>query len=170
MDLSKIISVAGKPGLFKIITQSRGGVVVESLTDGRKMAIGQTQRVSTLSDISIYTTEGDVPLKDIFAKIIAQTGGKDVSVDLNNNNALRTYFIELVPDHDQDRVYVSDIKKLIKWYSNLRDKNLLGIEEQPAPKKAKAPAKSKSTKVAKEEPAGEESATVEEPTATVEKE
>jgi hypothetical protein len=173
MDLSKIISVAGKPGLFKILTQSRGGVVVESLTDGRKMAIGQTQRVSTLSDISVYTTEGDVPLKDILSKIIAHTGGKEVAVDLNNNNALRAYFTELIPDHDQERVYVSDIKKLIKWYATLREKNLLGIEEEAAPKKtkSKAPSKAKASGKSKVEETPEaETTTTEEPSSAAEKE
>ncbi len=140
MDLSRILSITGKPGLFRILTQSKGGVVVESLLDGRRMAIGQTQRVSTLSDISIYTTEGDVPIKDIFAKIAEHTKGAAIDVDMNNNDALRSFFTEMVPTHDEDRVYVSDIRKMVKWFNTLQGKNLLievavdevAVDEVPA--------------------------------------
>jgi len=135
MDLSQIISIAGKPGLFRIVNQSRGGVVVVSLQDGRKMAIGQTQRVSSLSDISIYTVEGDEPLKDIFAKIHAHTEGKEVDIDLKDQSALRDFLYEILPDHDDERVYASDIKKIVKWFNTLLEKDLLDFSDEETDKK-----------------------------------
>jgi hypothetical protein len=128
MDLSKIISIAGKPGLFKIINQSRGGVVVVSLTDGKKMAVGQTQRVSSLSDISVYTLEGDEPLPEIFSKILETTGGEALDIDLKDQEALRGFLLEILPEHDEERVYPSDIKKMVKWYNLLLKKDLLKSE------------------------------------------
>ena len=130
MDLSKILSIAGKPGLFKIMNQSRGGVVVTSLNDGRKMVVGQTQRVSTLSDISIYTLDGDEPLKNIFKAMMEKSEGKAVEVDFKDDDALREYLFRIFPEHDEDRVYPSDIKKIIKWFNLLLEKGLLEIEEE----------------------------------------
>jgi hypothetical protein len=132
MDLSQILSIAGKPGLFKILNQSRGGVVVTSLNDGKKMVIGQTQRVSTLSDISIYTLEGDEPLANIFEKMRKQSDGKEVEVEFKDPDALREYFFRIFPEHDEDRVYPSDIKKMIKWFNLLLEKGLLDsvVEEK----------------------------------------
>jgi len=129
MDLSKILSIAGKPGLYKVESQSNRGVVVSSIQDGKKMAIGQTQRVSTLSDISIYTMEGDEPLKDIFEKIYERTEGKAVDIDIQNKQDLRDFFLEVLPDHDEERVYASDIKKMIKWFNLLLEKDMLDFSE-----------------------------------------
>lgn len=129
MDLSKILSIAGKPGLYKVESQSNRGVVVSSIQDSKKMAIGQTQRVSTLSDISIYTIEGDEPLKDIFEKIYERTEGKAVDIDIQNKQDLRDFFLEVVPDHDEERVYASDIKKMIKWFNLLLEKEMLDFSE-----------------------------------------
>lgn len=130
MDLSQIISISGKPGLYQIINQSRGGVVVVSLQDGRKMAIGQTQRVSSLNDISVYTVEGDEPLGDIFIKIHEYTEGKAVDIDLRDQKALREFLYEILPDHDEERVYASDIKKMVKWFNLLLEKDLLKFESE----------------------------------------
>jgi len=131
MDLSKILSIAGKPGLFRILSQSRGGVVVESLTDGKKFSIGQTQRVSTLSDISMFTWDGDMPLKTIFESIQKLEKEGSIDPDFSDSAALRTFFLTVLPEHDTERVYVSDIKKLVKWYKMLQDKNLLDAEITP---------------------------------------
>ena len=141
MDLSQILSIAGKPGLFKILNQSRGGVVVTSLDDGKKMVVGQTQRVSTLSDISIYTLEGDEPLANIFAMMKKQSGGKEIEVDFKEPDALREYFFRIFPEHDEDRVYPSDIKKMIKWFNLLLDKGLLESTEEEKEEESEAEAK-----------------------------
>ncbi|MFT6997056.1 MAG: hypothetical protein ACJAQ4_000801 [Cryomorphaceae bacterium] len=138
MDLSQILSIAGKPGLFKILNQSRGGVVVTSLNDGKKMVVGQTQHVSTLSDISIYTLEGDEPLSNIFEMMREQSDGKEVEVDAKDPDALREYFFKIFPEHDEDRVYPSDIKKMIKWFNLLLEKGLLEKEEEEKKEEPKA--------------------------------
>ncbi len=138
MDLSNILSIAGKPGLYKVVSQSRGGVVVTSLQDGRKMSIGQTQRVSSLSDISIYTEEGDEPLADIFTTMFKNSDGKAIDVNMKDNSDLRNYFLEILPDHDEERVYASDIKKMIKWFNLLLEKGELSIEESAEESKEEA--------------------------------
>jgi len=131
------LSITGKPGLFKILNQSRGGVVVTSLNDGKKMVVGQTQRVSTLSDISIYTLEGDEPLSNIFKMMKDQSDGKEVEVDFKDPDALREYFFRIFPEHDEDRVYPSDIKKMIKWFNLLLEKGLLESTEEEKEEESK---------------------------------
>jgi hypothetical protein len=138
MDLTQILSIAGKPGLFKILNQSRGGVVVTSLNDGKKMVVSQTQRVSTLSDISIYTLEGDEPLSNIFEMMREQSGGKEVEIDAKDPDTLREYFFKIFPEHDEDRVYPSDIKKMIKWFNLLLEKGLLEKEDEEKKEELKA--------------------------------
>ena len=130
MDLSKILSIAGKPGLFQIVNQSRGGVVAKSLIDGKKVSIGQTQRVSTLSDISIYVEGGDEPLVNILKTIYESNGGKEIDIDLKDTDALRNLLREVLPEHDEDRVYASDIKKMVKWYNLLHKNDLLDFSEE----------------------------------------
>lgn len=132
MDLSKILAISGKPGLYKILSQSKGGVIIESLIDGRRMAVGQSQKVSTLSDIQIYTTGEEVPLSEVFSKFADKAKGKDIDVDVNDNNALRAFFADVLPDHDQDRVYASDIRKMLKWFILLQSKNLITEDAEPA--------------------------------------
>ena len=130
MDLSKILSIAGKPGLYQIVSQSRGGVVAKSLIDGKKMSIGQTLRVSTLSDISIYVEDGDEPLHNVLKHIHEIYGDKELEVDLKDSDALRSFLREVLPEHDEDRVYTSDIKKVIKWYNMLLENDLLDFTEE----------------------------------------
>lgn len=129
MDLSKILSIAGKPGLYQIINQSRGGVVAKSLLDGKKISIGQTQRVSTLSDISIYVEDGDEPLLNVLKTIRETYGDKELDIDLKDTDALRDFMSEMLPEYDEDRVYASDIKKMVKWYNLLLKNDLLDFTE-----------------------------------------
>ncbi len=143
MDLSKILSIAGKPGLFKVLHQTRSGVVVVSLTDGKKMSIGQTQRVSTLSDISVYKVDGDEPLKNIFESMLAYGKGAQLDIDVKDDNGLRSFFEEIIPDFDKDRVYTSDIRKIVKWYNTLLEKGLLEPSEEDEKKEEETPAKAK---------------------------
>ncbi len=141
MDLSEIISIAGRPGLFKIVNQSRNGVIVTSLTEGKKMAIGQTQRVSALSDISVYTFEGDVLLGEIFKSMYEKTGGEPVVIPMKEDVEVRDFFTEVLPDHDEERVYHSDIRKIIKWFNLLLDKGLLSFETEEPESPEAAPEK-----------------------------
>ena len=125
MNLESIISVTGKPGLYKVLSQIKNGLVVESIVDGKKMPIHATDKVSALSDISIYTNDGDMPLADIFEVIFKKTEGK-VAVNHKANAAeLKNFMAEVVPNYDEDRVYNSDLKKLFQWFNMLVEKGLL---------------------------------------------
>lgn len=128
MDLQGIISVSGKPGLYKIVSRNRGGIIVESLLDAKKMPVNSASKVSALEDISMYTYQEDVPLKDILAKIYAHTDGKQAIDPKSSNNELFDFFREVLPDFDEDRVYASDVKKLFTWYNLLLEQNMLDAE------------------------------------------
>ena len=122
MEYSDIASVAGKGGLFKVIKPTRTGVILESLdSDKKKLIANATQRISVLSDISIYTTdqEGSRPLADIF-KTIHEEFGDDPGIDsTSDTDELKAFLKHILPDYDETRVYPSDIKKLISWYKIL---------------------------------------------------
>jgi len=138
MEIAEIAAVSGKSGLYRILKPGKSGVVLESLDATKtKIVAGATLRVSVLNEISIYTTtkEGTVPLEEVLKKINAQFGN-DLGVDDKSSDAteLRAFMKSVLPEFDEDRVYVSDIKKLIKWY---------GIMLKEAPEVLKA-AESKS--------------------------
>lgn len=122
MQLEKILSIGGKPGLFRLVTQTRTGFVAESLLDGKKISVGMTGNVSVLSEIAIYTLEEELPLREVFAKIQEkENGGK---IPLSHKAAredLEAYFFEVLPNYDEDRVYASDIRKVIQWYNLLQE-------------------------------------------------
>ena len=120
MALDKILSIEGKPGLFKLLTQTRSGFVAESLLDGKRLSVGITHKVSLLSEIAIFTLEEELPLSDVFKKIKAKEEGGKTSVGHKESAIkLEEYFFEVLPNYDEDRVYTSDIKKVIKWYNLL---------------------------------------------------
>jgi len=137
MDLRTVLSVSGKPGLFKLIAHQKSGVVVESLLDGKRTAISSSANVSSLGDIAIYTYEEEVPLREVFQKIAAISEGKEVLSHKSSKDDLEDFFGEVLPKFDQERVYVSDIKKVVQWYNILAKNDLLSIlkesdEEQAA--------------------------------------
>ena len=122
MSLNKILSISGKPGLFKLLTQTRSGFVAESLLDGKKVTVGFKNNVSVLSEIAIYTLEEEVPLKDVFEKIKEKEEGAKTAVNHKDDKIkLEEYFFEILPNYDEDRVYPSDIKKIIQWYNLLHE-------------------------------------------------
>ena len=125
MNLSGIISISGKPGLSKIVSQTRTGLIVESLMDGKRSPVHGAERVSSLEDISIYTYEEDVLLSEVFEKMHEKAGGKAVLSHKSSASELSTYLKEVLPKYDEERVYASDIKKLIQWYNLLHEKALL---------------------------------------------
>jgi hypothetical protein len=132
MSLEKVLAIAGKPGLYKLITQTRGGFIAESLLDKKRLSVGIQQNVSVLSEIAIYTLTEEVPLRDVLSKIKEKESGKETPVShKDSKDALEEYFFEILPDYDEDRVYVSDIKKVIQWYNLLHKHNMLdfGVEE-----------------------------------------
>jgi hypothetical protein len=130
IKLKDIMSISGKGGLFRFIAQARNGIVVESLEDGKRHVAEATARVSSLEDIAIFTNEEEVPLADIFFQIHEKTEGKESLSHKSDSSELKTYFEELVPDYDQERVYVSDIKKVFQWYNQLQNQNLLEVIEK----------------------------------------
>ena len=130
MNLEGIISVSGKPGLFKVISKKKTGLLVESIPDGKKVSVFALDKVSALEDISIYTYDDDIPLKEVYAKLFTLEEGKQ-SVDHKDSPAvLKSKMIEILEDYDQDRVYNSDLKKLFQWYNLLVSAGLLEDEAQ----------------------------------------
>jgi hypothetical protein len=128
MDLSGIISIAGKPGLYKVIAQGKNNVIVESLVNGKRIPAYATDKISALEDISIYTLESDVPLADVFASLIKKFEGKEGLSHKDDVINLQEVLFEVLPDYDEDRVYPSDIKKLFQWYNLLVNAGILTLE------------------------------------------
>ncbi len=135
MSLNKIIAIAGKPGLYHLIKQTRGGFIAESLLDKKRLSVNIQQNVSVLSEIAIYTLEKEVPLKDVFLSIKNKENGNKTSVGpKEGKDKLEEYFFDILPNYDEDRVYASDIKKVIQWYNLLQDKELLNDLDKDAEK------------------------------------
>jgi len=119
MEFNKIISVAGKPGLFHAISQTKSGFIVESLVDKKRFPIPSTNNVSLLENIAIYTYEEEVPLLTVFKTMYEKTEGKETISHKESGQKLATYFSEILSDYDEERVYTSNIKKVIQWYNLL---------------------------------------------------
>jgi len=135
MNLEKILAISGKPGLYALKVQTRTGFVAESLADGKKVTVGLRSNVSLLSEISMYTNSEEKPLADVMRNIaIKEDNGPAIS-HKEDNATLITYFKEILPDYDEDRVYPSDIKKVLNWYNILQAKGLVS-KEVPAIKEA----------------------------------
>jgi hypothetical protein len=128
-DLQKVYAIAGYPGLFIHISPGRNGIIVESLSDKKRMCAGPSMRVTTLSDVAMYTDKDEISLQEVFEKIKnVYNGGK--SVDHKSDTATLQKFMESVlPDYDRERVYSSHIKKLAEWYNILQENNMLDFEE-----------------------------------------
>ncbi|MCK5442427.1 MAG: DUF5606 domain-containing protein [Maribacter sp.] len=125
MSLEKILSIGGKPGLFQLLTQTRSGFVAESLLDKKRITVNAKSNVSVLSEIAIYTLEEEIPLGVVFEKIqLKEKGGKTSVGHKDDKLKLEEYFFEILPDYDEDRVYASDIKKVIQWYNILHDQGV----------------------------------------------
>jgi hypothetical protein len=128
MSLDKILSIGGKPGLYKLLTQTRSGFVAESLLDGKKITVGFKNNVSVLSEIAIYTLEEEVPLREVFQNIQKKEDGGMTSVGHKDDKLkLEEYFFEVLPNYDEDRVYMSDIKKVVQWYNILLEQGITDI-------------------------------------------
>lgn len=128
--LKDLLSISGKPGLYKVVTQSKNSLIVESLNDGKKMPVYSAHKISALEDISIYTYSDDVPLGEIYQDIYdKENGGKTINPKKSSAEQLRDYMVEVLPDYDEDRVYQSDLKKLFGWYNILHDHDLLKVAE-----------------------------------------
>jgi hypothetical protein len=156
MNLEKILSISGKPGLYALKVQTRTGFIAESLLDGKKITVGLKVNVSLLSEISIYTINEEKPLTEVMRNIaIKENEGPAIS-HKDDNAKLVAYFMEILPEYDSERVYPSDIKKVLNWYNLLQSKGMVSKEEpkienaeevlekvveEVVAEKAKAPAK-----------------------------
>lgn len=143
MSLTGIISISGRPGVFKIIAQGKQNVIVESLIDRKRFPAYATERISALEDISIFTMDGDVKLTEVYDKMLAHYDGKKGIGHKEDLSKLMKELEIFVPDFDQDKVYPSDIKKLFQWYNILIDQKILKMEEK---KKETSSKKSKDEK------------------------
>jgi hypothetical protein len=119
MSLEKILSITGKPGLYRVNTQTRSGFLAESLLDGKKISVSARHNVSLLSEIAIYTLTEELPLRAVFAKISEKEDGGEAISHKSSKDELEEYFFGVLPDYDEDRVYSSDIKKVVQWYNLL---------------------------------------------------
>lgn len=125
MSLEKILAISGKPGLYELKTQTRNGFVAESLSDGKKISVSLRHNVSLLSEIAIYTYTEEVPLGEVLEKVKQKENGAATSINhKESKDVLTNYFSEVLPDYDEDRVYPSDIKKVIQWYNLLHSKGI----------------------------------------------
>ena len=128
--LKGILAISGQPGLFKVISEGKNNVVIESLLTGKKSTAYADAKMSSLEDIAIYTSTEDVPLKKVFKKISdKQNGGLAINVK-SSPEELKKYFEEILPEYDKERVYGSDVKKVISWYNLLNEKGLLVFEAE----------------------------------------
>lgn len=138
MNLEKILSISGKPGLYVLKVQTRTGFVAESLLDGKKVTVSLKSNVSLLSEISIYTYDAEKPLAEIMQNI-ANKENKGAALSHKEDNAkLLAYFREILPEFDEDRVYPSDIKKILNWYNMLQERGMI-VDEAPAVAEEVAP-------------------------------
>ena len=134
MVLKDILVITGQGGLFKYISQGRNSVIVESLSDQKRTTIPATTKISMLEDIAIFTETDDVPLREVFRKIQEKESGGAAILHKSPDAELKKYFADVLPEYDKDRVYVSDIRKVVMWYNLLLE---LGITDFEAPEDAK---------------------------------
>lgn len=128
--LKGILSISGQTGLFKLVAESKNNIIVESLETSKRIPVHSTSKVSALEDIAIYTENGDVPLKTVFKAIYEKENGGPALSPKATGNELKSYFEKVVPEFDKDRVYVSDIKKVLLWYNSLQQKEMLDFVEE----------------------------------------
>jgi len=128
--LKGILSISGQPGLFKMVTEAKNSIIVESLLTGKRIPAYSTSKISALTDISVFTATGEVQLKELFKQI--QESGKMINSKASVNE-IKAFFEEILPEYDKDRVYVSDMKKIFQWYQLLTDLDLLTEIEEVKP-------------------------------------
>ena len=130
--LKTILSIAGKPGLYKLVSQGRNMLIVESLADKKRIPAYGSEKIISLGDIAMYTDADDVPLWQVLVAVKTKENGQEATIDLKkaSQDELRAYMGEVLPNFDRDRVHVSDIKKLISWYNLLVKAGITDFEEK----------------------------------------
>jgi len=158
MNLKGIMAISGFPGLYKMVSQAKSSIIVESLNDGKRMPAFNSYKISSLEDIAIFTDTKEVPLTEVFQKLLDKFENKPAIDSKSSNNELVKLFSEILPEYDKEKVYVSDIKKVITWYNTLVQKDLLknepekteteeAVKEESATEKPKKATKSTTAKV-----------------------
>ena len=135
-----ILSISGKPGLYKLVSRGKANLIVESIDQQHKrMPVFASDRVTSLGDIAIYTDSEDMPLMKVFANLLKVAEGKPASINYKKCKSaeLREYFATILPDYDRDRVHDSDIKKLLQWYNLLVNNGITDFEEPEAEEEEK---------------------------------
>jgi hypothetical protein len=138
MKLKDYLAISGEHGLFKFIAQGRNAIIVEHLETGKRSTAHSSAKVSTLEDISIFTETEDLPLSKVFDKISEKENGGAAPDAKSDNDLLRKYFSSVIPEYDKERVYPSDIRKVILWYNTLHGLNLLVKDDPEVTKEAAA--------------------------------
>ena len=128
--LKEILSIAGKPGLQRLISNASNAIIVESLIDGNRFPAYSNSKIIALEDISIYTENEDMPLKEVFKRIYDKENGKPAINHKESQEKITAYFNEIVPEYDKERVYISDIRKIIQWYNLLVSRGILNFEQE----------------------------------------
>lgn len=130
IDLTGIIAITGQPGLYKIVAQSKNGIIVEGLSDKKRVNVYASTKVSTLSDISMFTTGDDKPIEEILSAVFDKENGGPAIDNKADDKAIAAYFAAVVPDYDKDRVYVSNMRKLFSWYNVMQSTGNLKKKEE----------------------------------------
>jgi hypothetical protein len=131
MTLDKIVAIAGRPGLFEMVAQSRSGIIARSLVDGKRISSPINNQISVMTEIQIFCIGGEMPLTEVFDKIIAYEKGAIARISPKANKIdLEAYFFEIIDNYDEERVYPSDIKKIIQWYNILVSSKVIGLSEK----------------------------------------
>jgi Domain of unknown function (DUF5606) len=130
IDLTGIISISGQPGLYKIVAQSKNGIIVEGLADKKRLNVYASTKVSTLSDISMFTTGDDKPIEEIMTSVFEKEKGGPAIDNKVDDKAIEKYFSEVLPEYDKERVYTSNMRKLLNWYNTLQANGGLKEKEE----------------------------------------
>ena len=144
------MSVSGQSGLFRFVSQGRNGIIVESFADKKRSFVSASSKVNSLEDIAVFTDEEEVPLKTVLKSIFDLEQGNAAPDPKSSPEILKDYMAKILPNYDRERVYVSDIKKLVSWYNSLRELDLLKFDEEPAPETTET--KNKAEEISEAEP------------------
>lgn len=144
MDLKEIMAIAGKPGLYKMVAQAKNGIIVESIIDQKRIQAFTQDKISSLEEISIFTETEDVPLKSVLKSFFEKLDGKPAPDFKNDNEKLKAFFGDMLPDYDKEKVYVSHMHKIVTWYNLLVEHNMLNFDEKEETADAAPEAEAKS--------------------------
>jgi hypothetical protein len=162
MAFEQILSISGKSGLFRLVGQMKNGIIVETIADGKRFPVHGASKVSALEEISIYTETEEVPLKDVFTRMFEKEDGKQAFDPKEGNDKVKAYFEEILPEYDKERVYTSDMVKVVRWYNELIEHKAFDPNEEKAEEEASEEPtegkKKQSVKEAKKETAAKKKA------------